>query len=513
MCANSPAHEGARRQGARLRHAIVVLGMHRSGTSSVAGSLAHLGVVPPSNLLPSDWDNPRGFWESRPIIEVDDRLLRAGGSYWRDWRRFDAATIAPDVAADLTADMARVFRDEFGDAGMIVLKEPRMCRLWAQWDPVVRAAGYDARFVLPIRSPIEVARSLQRRNGIELAEGLLLWLRHVLDAEFVTRGGRRRILRWDRFMADWRAEVDRIETALDVRLPDRGAAASATVEAFLSGDLKTVEASTLDLRTGPDAHVWVRLAYEALTTLTDQDDDPDAFAVLDDIRERFDEASALFGRSVGALLADIETAEQACARARLDTDRAEQVARRLGRNLVLASDRGRALTARLSKADRAMQETVEARVAGEARLQAGLDCERDLRAAADLRIGTLERELAASIVAQADARAAADSVRRARDALVDRLERMKTGRARDRAVAQERLTHLAADLAAASALYARDEAERRDLQSRLERGTAALEALRRDMARRPIATAWSAWVPMGRKATARLLLRLGIRRR
>ena len=46
------------------RTAVLVLGMHRSGTSSLAGTLVKLGGTAPLNLVPADPDNTRGFWES-----------------------------------------------------------------------------------------------------------------------------------------------------------------------------------------------------------------------------------------------------------------------------------------------------------------------------------------------------------------------------------------------------------------------------------------------------------------
>ena len=74
--------------------ALVVLGMHRSGTSSVAGALAMLGAAAPRTLMAPGEDNPRGFWESQVLMGVNDRLLAAGGSNWRDWRRFPPEALA-----------------------------------------------------------------------------------------------------------------------------------------------------------------------------------------------------------------------------------------------------------------------------------------------------------------------------------------------------------------------------------------------------------------------------------
>jgi hypothetical protein len=72
------------------RTAVLVLGMHRSGTSSVAGALVRLGGAAPVNLMqPHEEDNPRGYWESTVLTSLNDEILAAGGSSWRDWRQFD----------------------------------------------------------------------------------------------------------------------------------------------------------------------------------------------------------------------------------------------------------------------------------------------------------------------------------------------------------------------------------------------------------------------------------------
>ena len=79
------------------RIAVLVLGMHRSGTSSVAGALIRLGGAAPLNLEPPQRDNPTGFWESSVLMALNDEILAAGGSYWHDWREFDPKRI--DAAA------------------------------------------------------------------------------------------------------------------------------------------------------------------------------------------------------------------------------------------------------------------------------------------------------------------------------------------------------------------------------------------------------------------------------
>src|SRR5262249_1740037 len=67
-------------------NAIVVLGMHRSGTSALAGMLHHLGVALGDELMPATADNPRGYWEHRDIVAINDRLMTELGRTWHDVR-------------------------------------------------------------------------------------------------------------------------------------------------------------------------------------------------------------------------------------------------------------------------------------------------------------------------------------------------------------------------------------------------------------------------------------------
>ena len=65
--------------------ALVVLGMHRSGTSALAGVLSKTGYDLPKNLLPASFDNPKGYFESKEIIALNDDLFAEMGAVWSDW--------------------------------------------------------------------------------------------------------------------------------------------------------------------------------------------------------------------------------------------------------------------------------------------------------------------------------------------------------------------------------------------------------------------------------------------
>ena len=265
--------------------ALVVLGMHRSGTSSVTGALALLGARAPQTLMRPAEDNPKGFWESEILAELNDRLLAAGGSTWSDWRRFDLAAVA-DALPAFRAEAADRLASEFGDAELIVLKDPRICRLFPFWRGVLEDSGYRVVVLSPVRPPAEVAASLMTRNAMSRSHALRLWLRHVSDAERASRNLPRRFLAWSDFIADWRGQVDRMGHDLGVAL-DRGAAAEARVDDFLSAELKHQNA---DARV-PDQ---VRRAHQLLLLIARDGDHPDLQRALDDIRQAFDQACDLF---------------------------------------------------------------------------------------------------------------------------------------------------------------------------------------------------------------------------
>lgn len=158
---------------------VLVAGMHRSGTSALTRVLNLLGLSlgDERELMAPQPDNPEGFWEARDVARMNDRLLLALGGSWdspprTDWP--DAASLLPwrQEAAELIDRL----RSDGEDAH--ALKDPRFSLTLPLW----RSVAPEAKVVLPVRTPLAVAQSLQRRNGIPLAEGARLWLRYVREA-------------------------------------------------------------------------------------------------------------------------------------------------------------------------------------------------------------------------------------------------------------------------------------------------------------------------------------------
>ena len=152
--------------------ALLVLGMHRSGTSAITGALRHCGAWTgeDAELTEANAENPTGFWERRDVRPICDRLLRSAGADW--WK---IATFDPDaIPHAILVEQKR----EFGQVVALldkhptwVLKEPRLCLLL----PVLRDHITNPVCIHIYRNPLEVARSLQTRNGFSISAGLALW--------------------------------------------------------------------------------------------------------------------------------------------------------------------------------------------------------------------------------------------------------------------------------------------------------------------------------------------------
>jgi len=215
--------------------AVVVLGMHRSGTSALTRVLALCGAALPGGLMPAhEQQNPRGFWESLEVVALDDSLLdRLGG----DWRR-PPPDLPPDAETQANFERAvgLLLRTQFADNDSIVLKDPRMPLVAASWDAALRANGWRPAFIVPVRDPLEVAHSLAARDGLDRDEALALWCEYMRRIErFAHARDDVLFVRSGALLADWRDTIRRIADRFDLRL-DLDAAAPA-VAAFLDPKL------------------------------------------------------------------------------------------------------------------------------------------------------------------------------------------------------------------------------------------------------------------------------------
>jgi hypothetical protein len=165
---------------------IIILGMHRSGTSCLAGFLQASGVyfgAPDSFMAPATPQNPKGFWERREIRRICDTLLFSAGYDWDRISNFEPAHVRPEVIDQQREAFGRL-QQELGTHNVAALKEPRLCLLL----PFFADLAADSVVLHVHRHPACVASSLATRNQFPLPYGLALWQAYNLAALQATAG-------------------------------------------------------------------------------------------------------------------------------------------------------------------------------------------------------------------------------------------------------------------------------------------------------------------------------------
>ena len=148
-----------------MSRVICVLGMHRSGTSCLAGTLQQAGVFL-GNVATSNRFNARGNRENPAVRTLNQGVLHDNGG---DWNR-------PPAGPTTWSNARRAERDSiisgYADRPLWGFKDPRVLLTLDGW----LEALPNLEFVGTLRHPLAVARSLRTRpRGPELAEGIRLW--------------------------------------------------------------------------------------------------------------------------------------------------------------------------------------------------------------------------------------------------------------------------------------------------------------------------------------------------
>lgn len=191
---------------------ICMLGMHRSGTSAVSRLLNLLGVHlgPGPQIIPPAPDNPKGFWEHHILTTINDEILTLLGGSWHEPPVFPPGWETSSNLADLRQRARAVLQEDFGGTELWGWKDPRTCLTLSFWQNLLP----QLRYVICVRNPLDVARSLERRDAIPLEKGVRLWLIHMTSALQHTTSYPRLLIFYEDIMENWRRELRRLASFL-----------------------------------------------------------------------------------------------------------------------------------------------------------------------------------------------------------------------------------------------------------------------------------------------------------
>ncbi|MDA8266133.1 MAG: glycosyltransferase [Actinomycetota bacterium] len=160
-------------------HAVLVVGMHRSGMSVVAEAVGRLGLWLPggSDPLGHTRDGDRRRFESMALAAESDEALRRLGGSWDAPPPIPGDHAASVGLASMLERSRRAFAAAFGEHdGPVCWTDPRTALLLPFWRQVI---DRPVAAILCLRHPLEVARSLEEREAVELPAGLALFERYL----------------------------------------------------------------------------------------------------------------------------------------------------------------------------------------------------------------------------------------------------------------------------------------------------------------------------------------------
>lgn len=217
---------------------VFVLGMHRSGTSAMAGTLRLLGLELGEDLMEAQADNIKGFFEHKEVVKINDEILA------KHARKWDSMFILPihweksAVLQPYKKRIQRLFWDSLGDSPLILIKDPRLSLTLPIWQEVLDAIGIRHSYVILLRHPLEISQSLAKRDLISTEKTLLMWTHAMFAMEKATRHLPRTFVHFENLLADPASQFSRIAQALGIIFPLEVERVLPEIKAFLTPSLK-----------------------------------------------------------------------------------------------------------------------------------------------------------------------------------------------------------------------------------------------------------------------------------
>ena len=303
------------REAVPSSHALLVLGMHRSGTSAVAGALRLRGIELGNDLMEAAADNPKGFWEHAGVVAIHERLLGALGRAWNDPRPLPDGWLRTKAAQGAAAELEALLGAEFGTSRLWAVKDPRLCRLLPLWLPVLERLGTRPAALFVMRDPREVAASLLARNRWPEGLSRLLWIEHLLDAEAASFHMDRAVLSYADMLARPTQALEDVLTNLGLPLPPASAAYAEAMDSFIApAERHHVAGAGID-------RGW-ELPLAMFQAMTGEEVAP--WPALEPLRTRFEQADSLYAEALDGyvVIAERERHQRETAEARvLEVDR------------------------------------------------------------------------------------------------------------------------------------------------------------------------------------------------
>jgi hypothetical protein len=290
------------------RTLVLVVGSGRSGTSLFSGIMQRFGFHVPQPEVAADSTNPRGFAESKWVVEFHTALLKRAGVQVADGRPSAwAQTARVAIDEDVRRQLREWLTEEFANEDHVIIKDPRLSWFLPLWRQGALDVGASPRFVTVLRHPAAVIESKQRSYGswqgdVERTAG---WVNQVLFTERATREGPRAFVRYQDLLDDWTGVTAEVGDLLDLAVVrDAPAATIVQIHEFVDRSLSRSRSSWEDFEIPESLRSLADQVWELVSGLVDQKADAATFEQLEAARlayiELYEDAEAIAQSSITA---------------------------------------------------------------------------------------------------------------------------------------------------------------------------------------------------------------------
>ena len=225
-----------------MQDIVCILGMHRSGTSALTRVLNLIGVdLGSEEVLTTEpvADNPKGYWEHGEITAISDAILKRYGGSWDEPPLLPSGWETAPAIDDLRQQAQQLIQNQFAGIQLWGWKDPRTCLTLPFWQQLLP----NMRYIICLRNPVDVARSLEQRDSLSAEKSSNLWLTYISSALSHTEGKPRLLIFYEDLMDDCLRELPRLAGFLGKPERAEQVAVQEAVQGFIEAGLQHYRAS------------------------------------------------------------------------------------------------------------------------------------------------------------------------------------------------------------------------------------------------------------------------------
>lgn len=256
---------------------VLITGTGRSGTSTMSGTLHHLGLHVPGPYLGANESNPKGFFESKWAVKFHKQITVAAGINDFDSRPGAFAMAQAALSDQLRAELRDFLVAESAEHDQMVVKDPRS--VWAQglWRDAAAEAGLQIAYISMLRHPAEVvgSRTTYYANPNDEAKrrsyetfNVARWINSSLVSEQQTRGHRRAFVSYVDLLEDWRPVLTGLAEDLGLTYDvDVAGGAASPVDEFIDPGLRRHQVTWEELQVPAELQDIAQTVWDDLLVL------------------------------------------------------------------------------------------------------------------------------------------------------------------------------------------------------------------------------------------------------